>query len=245
MLYNLRYGNELSKQFVTKIKSKKYKDAFSLLSNTKHNPNPIFEKMSNNCTCKAIQYALWFIYKWPVLCFSASILTYYYAWQENTLVGLILSIVCLLLVVLEFIHELVARLMLGYLDNYRRYIAIDPSGLNDYSNVFLDRNRLLKDFLLTILIQLFCFIWAFSSLYYYLSAYDVAMFNVPINTVVSSLYFSIVTTGTIGFGDINPTLPLSRALVSFHIITIWLFTIFLMAHFFATLSETPENINIS
>lgn len=242
MAYNIRYGKKLSQSFVLKVRQKGIQTAFRYLSRTRHNSNDVFQQMHKKCESAFSRILLSWLYKWPTLILLASVLLYYFTWQRYFATSLLLSATCLLLVSLEVCHEVVARLALGHLDNFRRYVAFDPSGLNELARIFYDRNRILKDFLTTILVQLSCFTFAFSSVYYCLYSFDPKSFNAPVDSLVNAIYFSVVILGTIGFGDIVPVTPISRMTVVLHVLTLVVFVIFITGHFFASLSGTPENI---
>ncbi len=62
------------------------------------------------------------------------------------------------------------------------------------------------------------FLLLFAALYYVLSAQDSGLFNVHPLTRVDTLYFTITTFGTVGFGDIAPLSRTGRLLVSLQIV---------------------------
>jgi len=66
------------------------------------------------------------------------------------------------------------------------------------------------------------FICLFAGTYLLISHFDSGAFNEPL-THISALYFTIVTFGTVGFGDIAPQSDLARLLVSAQIIIDFVF----------------------
>ena len=66
------------------------------------------------------------------------------------------------------------------------------------------------------------FICLFAGTYLLISHFDSNAFNEPL-THISALYFTIVTFGTVGFGDIAPQSDLARLLVSTQIILDFVF----------------------
>lgn len=60
--------------------------------------------------------------------------------------------------------------------------------------------------------------------------------------VVNTIYFSIVTFTTVGFGDIHPTAPLSRIAVSIEIMSFFIFFVLLASNHatFVKPEETPN-----
>jgi hypothetical protein len=75
-----------------------------------------------------------------------------------------------------------------------------------------------KKVLLCVVLSVTCCILCFATIYEQLS-YDSTAFNTqkPLS-VISALYFSIVTFATVGYGDITPQTDLTRAIVAFEII---------------------------
>ncbi len=69
----------------------------------------------------------------------------------------------------------------------------------------------------TLVISLVLFICFYASLYLEISNHDTRTFNVVL-THASALYFTIVTFGTVGYGDISANSDLARLLVSAQII---------------------------
>lgn len=244
VVYNLRFGIKISQTFVLKLRTEGegVSAAMSYLSGQRGKSNRLFQTWYDRCTNPPIRLLFSLIYKWPVMIMMASALLYYFSWLYLSVTSVILSVVCVLLLVSEIVHEVVARLTLGQVDNYRRYVVLDPGALNNPHKVFYDRNRILRDFFATILIQLICFTWTFSALYFSLGRFDTYAFNKVLNNPIDAVYFAVVIVGTIGFGDITPVKELSKALLIFNVGTIMLFVVFITGHFFATLSDTPENI---
>lgn len=62
------------------------------------------------------------------------------------------------------------------------------------------------------------FLTLFAGTYVRLSQLDAGSFSEPLGRT-ASLYFAIVTLGTVGYGDITPTTDLSRVLVSIQVLT--------------------------
>jgi hypothetical protein len=73
----------------------------------------------------------------------------------------------------------------------------------------------------------YCTILAFAILYFLVSTHFDA-FNKPLN-FVSSLYFSIVTFATVGYGDIYPVSPYAQLLVSCEIMLSLAYIVFLFS----------------
>jgi hypothetical protein len=76
----------------------------------------------------------------------------------------------------------------------------------------------------------------FASLYYAISIVLVNSFSEPL-TVFSSVYFSIVTVSTVGFGDITPSHWVPRAVVTVQIVLGFIYTVLLVSIFIGVWSS--------
>lgn len=64
----------------------------------------------------------------------------------------------------------------------------------------------------------------YATSYHQLSLYDPTSFNEPLS-VIDTLYFSLVTLTTVGYGDIAPRTELARAIVTTQLIETMVFTV--------------------
>lgn len=83
-----------------------------------------------------------------------------------------------------------------------------------------------RDDILFILLSVLNFVATFGGLYYQLSRMDHDAFNPygPMSTI-SSIYFSLVTFATVGYGDISPKTDSARFLVSLQIALAMVYTV--------------------
>jgi len=242
VINNLRCGIKISQTFVLKKTTEGVQAAILYLSEQRQRSNCMFQFLYSECLNQPIRVLCSLIYKWPVMIVMASTLLYFFSWLRLDLASVILSGTCILLISIEIAHEVMARLTLSRVDNFRCYVSLDPCALNNPERIFYDRDGMLRDFLATILIQLICFTFAFSALYFTLSNFDDKAFSQPLKTPIDAIYLTVVVVGTIGFGDIVPLTQLSRVLLILNVGTTMLFVVFIALHFVATLSDTPENI---
>lgn len=75
----------------------------------------------------------------------------------------------------------------------------------------------------------------FAAIYYSISVYDPEYFSEPL-TVFSSIYFSIVTVSTVGYGDITPIHWIPRVFVILQVILGFIYIVILVSIFVSILS---------
>lgn len=110
---------------------------------------------------------------------------------------------------LELIDLLSARIILGFVDNFRRDVSINPTVIHEDYHGY--RDRFIGKFMLSITAFVLSSILGFGAIYYSIyCAYgsDNHAFNglisndIPIQ--VQLIYFSTTTFATVGYGDITP-----------------------------------------
>lgn len=159
-----------------------------------------------------------------------------YPWVDAALaVALILS---------ELANLLVARGMLGFVDNFRRDFEIDPIAYYEQQQKW-SKTDFLGKFLLGTIVFLLTSIIGFCAAYYsiYLSRGPAAfegllMDGTPVQ--LQLLYFSIVTVATVGYGDITPCVGAAQLIAALEIV----FGLSLLILFVFALSTTfdPEGL---
>lgn len=95
-------------------------------------------------------------------------------------------------------------------------IEYENNGLFSRSYKFIPSINKISKLILFVVMGFIHIIVGFSGIYLELSRMNKAFFNIILDGV-TSLYFSIVTFATVGFGDILPEQSLSRIIVSFEI----------------------------
>lgn len=73
--------------------------------------------------------------------------------------------------------------------------------------------KLIRNRLASVLVLYFGVVFIFSGIYRWLSENAQGSFSVPIESTIDSIYFSVVTITTLGYGDITPTSVASKLLV--------------------------------
>lgn len=85
-----------------------------------------------------------------------------------------------------------------------------------------------RESLVHILFGYLLLVFAFANLYQFIYMIDKKSFNEEMN-IINSFYFSIITSATIGYGDITPKTYLSKLLVSCEVISSLGYAVFFLA----------------
>jgi hypothetical protein len=239
VFYNIKHGKKLSDRFHKILTKDGIYKANRFLSLSNYNPMKFYQSITKNIKTTCIKKFFKIYYKWPVITFLTSL--YLILSSEcNTplLIEIILIISALLLILSSALHEVSARLMLGSIDNMRQYTYVDINEAKNRENISWNTTRLLRDFFLTLSVQLFCFCFVFSALYRSVSKFEIGKIDGKELDILDSIYFSITTLTTTGYGDLSPTGWLSKTLSMSEMIVIYLFVILLSGHFALSLTES-------
>lgn len=79
---------------------------------------------------------------------------------------------------------------------------------------------------------------SYATSYHQLSIYDPASFNEPLS-VLDSLYFSLVTLTTVGYGDIAPRTELARVIVITQLIATMIFAVVVIGTIINIITTKP------
>lgn len=189
------------------------------------------------------------VYRWPQLMTALSVAVFL---QPPRLlcalaVGLLAGNV-----VLQTAHYIVNRLQMGAMDSYFRRFTdfrvrdVPPPCRQDVSKVSQD---LLRDFVTLVGTYMLVLMWSFAAIYYgtaQLEGVGAAFANLPHAechglTVLDMLYFSILTTATVGYHDFGAQSYWIKFFVVIHHLCCFA-VVLLMVTAFTLTSETPDRI---
>jgi hypothetical protein len=239
ILWDLRYGKKYSNDFHNYLKKYGAKKAIIKIGEYGHNPMRISKAISQIKPKVVFQFLSDIIYRWPSLTLLCAVLLLVV--DINWLKWLIISLV-LLSIISEFIHQLVSRLILGVADNINKYAYIRLSKVGAPETLQWHTSKILKDTVITILIQLFVFILSYACIYNSLDKIDPNYFLPPDKylSILDSIYFSLVTVTSVGFGDITPIKTLSKWLVISNIVVVWTIIVLVVFHYGVSLTTRFE-----
>jgi len=175
-----------------------------------------------------------YFYRWPTLTFALSSLLMLASNLKVNFVTIILTALLFTSVVVEIANELIDRLTLGVISNFQVNTHVDYNEAVQ-EKVNWNVSDILRRSLIALLIRVFIVWISFASLYYHLSKIDSASFK-TIKNLIDSVYFSIVTLSTTGFGDVSAVSPLAKCYVCTEIGMIWLLVVVVAFHYAATFS---------
>lgn len=238
-LYNIKNGSNLSTRFHRIHAEKGIEKANRFLSLSHYNPLNLYKQLLSGFKNKFIKFFFTIYYKWPTLLFISSAWLFIVSkYSMGYLYELILIVSIILMIISEVIHEVSARLMLGSIDNMRHYIFIDIENSGNREKYTWNLTKLLRDFFLTLSIQLFSFCFAYAAMIYAVSKYEIGQISGKALSIMDSIYFSVTTLTTTGYGDLTPTGQLSKILIISEMMVIYMFVILIAAHFALSLTET-------
>lgn len=175
-----------------------------------------------------------YIYRWPVLIISMSIMTVItsnIASPRNIVLCIIAVYVGL---ASEVIHEIVDRLALGVVSNvqFSTYVKV---GTPSYAIASWTTSEILRRCSISLIIQLTTLWVGFSSIYYGLLTLQPNSLN-NAKGIVDCVYFALVTLTTTGFGDVYPKTNTAKILVGSQIGMCWLFVVMMLFHYGSSMS---------
>ena len=241
--WDLRFGRRYSERFHQLLRqySANKRKAIEELGSYGHDPMRLCRWFASRRPRWAGRLVGNYIYRWPSIVFLCSMLL---LWTSNKVVGAALALVLCLLIVAELLHQLVSRLTLGVADNINKYAYLKLADASPPHTQSWTASRVLRDAIVTLLIQIFCITVGYAAIYHFLNSAGFSFGkDAAFSTVVDALYFSTVVTSTVGFGDIVPVDQIPRALVISHIAVVWVLVFLLLAHYFASLSVSLEDEN--
>lgn len=149
-------------------------------------------------------------------------------------------VVIMLLIFSELVDILVARTILGYVDNLRCDFTFDPARSHSM-DLTRDKLTFLRKFLMGIGIFVFCTIFGFGACYWslYASLGPTAFLGLledGASIQFQLMYFSVCTIATGGYGDIHPGIALVQLFCMLEILfsmTVFTFIIFALSNTFS------------
>ncbi len=239
IIWNLRHGRKYCDDFHKFLKEYGPKEAIKRVAKYGYDPMKI---------CRAISK---FKPRWLFTPLS----NYVYRWFSLTIIGAslmnltsigwlkwIMLILVLALIVWEFLHQLVSRLMLGVADNINRYTYVKLPEVESPENLEWHTSRILRDTVITLLVQLFVFIASYALIYRFIDQIDPRNFYPGDQSLslLDSFYFSLVTITTIGYGDIYAASSLSKSLVMSQIVISWTIVVLVIFHYGVSMTVSFE-----
>jgi len=87
-------------------------------------------------------------------------------------------------------------------------------------------------------------VFAFASIYYTLNSVDPGSFSRPLN-ILDSIYFSLITIATVGYGDISPVSAPAKILSMSQVLIGLLYVLFVIVIFLSVYIRNHEKSNSS
>ncbi len=240
ILWDLRYGKKYSDHFHLYLKQDDLSihDIIKRIGTYGHSPMRVVKAIGALKPKLLFKPVANYLYRWPTLMLSLSAISLT-GLQKFTAMSLLLVLIALS--VIEVFHQLVSRLTLGVADNINKYAYVDVVDSSDPEEQVWHTSRILRDSMVTLLVQLFCFIFSYASMFWILERYYHVFKSGNIKMYLDAVYFSLVTATTVGFSDIT---PIGRLVSMLEFCSVWLLVVLIFAHYLATLSvKLDDNAN--
>jgi hypothetical protein len=239
--WDMRYGRKYRENFHEILRTQGPKEAIIKIKEYGHNPMRICQKMSKFKPKWFFRPFSDYIYRWPTLTILGAIffVSLSALWIKYVMLALVL-----LLILLELIHQLVSRLTLGITDNINKYAYFRLSRMRSPDTLRWHTSKILRDTVLTLLIQLIVFTVSYALIYMGFDRLNPSHFY-PLTkslSLLDSIYFSLVTLSTTGFGDIHAHSAWGKCLVLSEIVVIWTIIVLIIFHYGVSLTTRLEDV---
>jgi len=176
-----------------------------------------------------------YFYRWfiivPLTSFSMLV-------TKNHFIVWVAIYIVLISIAIEILNEFVERLWNGVASNIHFNAQINVAIFN-YDEMDLSVSEVIKRISISLILRFSVICLGFAGIYYKLHEMNKCAFK-GIETYIDAVYFSIVTVTTTGFGEILPTLQLSKFFVICQIILSWLLLLVMVLHYGTTLTSKLE-----
>ena len=243
IIWDVRYGKRYSDKFHYYLRTGKYdiNDVIRKIGRYGHDPMRLVKAIGSlppKCIFKPVAN---YLYRWPSLTLLLSIML---ITDIDKTTAFSAALVLIAMIVIEIIHQLVSRLTLGVADNINKYFYLNVVERSSPDEEIWHISRILRDCVATILIQVFCIIVSYASIFWILEKYCHIFKNKKaLSNYIDAIYFSLVTVTTVGFGDITTKTSLGRLVSISQIVSVWILVVLLFAHYLATLSIPLDDVN--
>ena len=135
----------------------------------------------------------------------------------------------------EVANEFVERLCNGILSNIQFNTNIKVSK-TDFNKIPIDKSSIANRLGKSLASRIFVIWIGFAGMYSSFNTLNKCSFN-NMNGIVDSLYFSLVTMTTTGYGEILPTKDITKLLVITQLSLTWVLIIVMILHYGMSVSE--------
>lgn len=235
IFWNLKYGIKCSNDFHEELENSGIEKALDVLIKHKRDPMRLCKQIANLKPVWVFKNIVNYVYRWPTLTALVSISIIF---SPNLTLKYILASTALLSVLIEYTNQIIVRLTIGVVDNINvsAYLNISEIPPPEYEN--WHTSRILRDALLTLIVELFVFTLTFGILYWFLySLNNIHFAALKDASLIDFMYLSVVSVTSAGFGDYLPD-GIAKFLLLIQLSVSWTFVLIIVFHYGASLS-TP------
>lgn len=189
------------------------------------------EMFLNRLIGHKLSYFSNFFYRWFILIPLSS---FFLLFVQHTMVIRISVFIIIFSITVEILNEVIERLWNGIASNVHFYTYVNVAGV-DYKQIDFNTSEIIKRISISLILRFSVVCIGFAAAYRSISTIDRLAFK-DMNSILDSIYFSLVTITTIGYGDILPLSSTARLIVICQISLSWLLILVMVLHYGTTLT---------
>lgn len=177
-----------------------------------------------------------YFYRWFILTPLCSVSLFFI---NNNFIIYASTFIIILSIIVEIINEFVERLWNGILSNIHFNAHVDVANI-DFKEMDLSISGIIKRISISLILRFAVICLGFAAVYCSISKVDNCGFE-NMEGILDSIYFSIVTITTTGYGEMHPVGPIPKIIVICQISLTWLLIFVMVLHYGTTLTSDFES----